>query len=622
MEISNNMSNGLERFFCGETKLKKHSCERIMLQLNQIPQSIPDYCKNKIDRIKNEIVNSFDNANSKEFSIAIVGCFGVGKSSFINALLSEDRIPALFPNPVANRFIYGSKDSVVLSYETNGDQEMSVEQYKKFSVYSAEDAKEIKEKGTVTRFNGLNQCTIYTNSRMLKNSNLCIIDIPGLVVNKKTLEAIKGADIIIYLCSAADGGLSLMDMEFISEYLHPENPNFFLCINKKDLLTSDELQEVTSYVRIQMESVSINRLFVVSSLYQNFSNGFEFDRKSYNPNIDYAERSGFEEMVESISKCLKESRIRFLNDHLASIKEALRSLKTTRLQVIKCNILQIQNEIIKLVQKKDILLSEIRVIEMKYEKILSEFHLEFEGMKGRFVGFVESAWEHDMPNFRSEVRYSLKDYYELYSYNLNVFLSDQSKKEKAKEVLSPFINAMVRYVQSNLEIFLQSEESNIERLNVKLYEREGLPFTNQIIIPPITIYTMVEPPKMSDIVFEYIWDELTEKGVFFLSATALIEWCLGISESNKKVLDMLNAIKSAMIKEIDISLNDICIYAKDYYSQFINLGKNTCTKEMYQKLEGTNKEIKNLEQEIESLQQCISEEESYFDRTISAMILK
>ena len=77
-----------------------------------------------------------------------------------------------------------------------------------------------------------------------------------------------------------------------------------------------------------------------------------------------------------------------------------------------------------------------------------------------------------------------------------------------------------------------------------------------------------------------------------------------------------------MIIEIDISLNDICIYAKDYYSQFINLGKNTCTKEMYQKLEGTNKEIKNLEQEIESLQQCISEEESYFDRTISAMILK
>lgn len=323
MEKSNHMSHGLERFFGGETKLKKHSCEQIMVQLNQTPQSIPDYCKNEIDRIKNEIVNLFENANSKEFSIAIVGCIGVGKSSFINALLSEDIIPALFPNPVANRFIYGSKDSVVLSYETNGDQEMSVEQYKKFSVYSAEDAKEIKEKGTVTRFNGLNQCTIYTNSRMLKNSNLCIIDTPGLghVDYKKTFEAIKGADIIIYLCSATAGGLSLMDMEFISEYLHPENPNFFLCINKKDLLTSDELQEVTSYVRLQMESVSINRLFAVSSLYQNFSNGFEFDRKSYNPNIDYAERSGFEEMVESISKCLKESRIRFLNDHLSSILE-------------------------------------------------------------------------------------------------------------------------------------------------------------------------------------------------------------------------------------------------------------------------------------------------------------
>lgn len=303
MEKSNHMSHGLERFFGGETKLKKHSREQIMVQLNQTPQSIPDYCKNEIDRIKNEIVNLFENANSKEFSIAIVGGFNVGKSSFVNALLSKEIIPvSIFPNiPVVNRIIYGSKDYVVLSYEKNGDQEMSVEQYKKFSLYSNEDDKEIKEKGTVTRFDGLNQCTIYTNSRMLKNSNLCIIDTPGLryLDYNKIFEAIKGADIIIYLCSAANGGITLIDQEFISEYLHPENPNFFLCINKIDLLKSSELQEVTSYVRCQMESVSINRIFAVSS----------------------AKRSGFEEMVVSISKCLEESRIRFLNDHLSSILE-------------------------------------------------------------------------------------------------------------------------------------------------------------------------------------------------------------------------------------------------------------------------------------------------------------
>lgn len=283
-------------------KITKHICEQIMVQLNQTSQSISDHCKNEIDRMKNEIVNLFENANSKEFSIAIVGSFGVGKRSFINALLSKDIMSGFSPNiPVVHRIIYDSKDYVVLSHETNGDQEMSIEQYKKLSVYSDEDAKELKEKGTVTRFDGINQCTIYTNSRVLKDSNLCIIHTPGLwnLDYNKILEAIKGADVIIYLCSAENGGLSLMDMEFISEYLHPENPNFFLCINKIDLLTSSELQEVTSHVRCQMESVSINRIFAVSS----------------------AKRSGFEEMVVSISKCLEESRIRFLNDHLSSILE-------------------------------------------------------------------------------------------------------------------------------------------------------------------------------------------------------------------------------------------------------------------------------------------------------------
>ena len=66
------------------------------------------------------VENSYANANSKEFSIAIVGEFSVGKSSFVNALLSREIVPVSAKPCTAaiTRIVDGRKDHVVLCHDT------------------------------------------------------------------------------------------------------------------------------------------------------------------------------------------------------------------------------------------------------------------------------------------------------------------------------------------------------------------------------------------------------------------------------------------------------------------------------------------------------------------------
>lgn len=631
----------LGRLFRGNIQLKKYNCDNIVNQLNKFPQSLPDYCLKEINRIRGLIENSYANANAKEFSIAIVGDFSVGKSSFVNALLSREVVPVSAKPCTAaiTRIVYGRKDHVVLCRDGKDEKLLDIEQYKKFSSYSISDLKELEETGTLSRFKGINSCTVYINSSILKKNNLCIIDTLGLSTNEndtaKTLEAINGAVAIIYLC--AERGLTEPDCSFISKHLHPENPNFFLCINRKDLLRKSEQQDVLSRVKLKMDSLikeikgysyvcyPKDRLFAVSSLYQNFANGFDTNSDNYNPTINYSEKSGFGEFLDTITRYVytnsEEARFRYLKDQMKNIRESVLALKTIREQETKYNILQLQNTISKLLHRKENISSQIHIIEMKFDKIFGKLNLRADGIKVRCIGKIESSWDENIRRLKSKVRFTKGDYLQLCGYKMNIFLSESQKKEKAYEVLKPFSNVIIEHFQQQIETIVGEELDYLSNFGVKLYKEEGVELPNlEIITYTLANHTLFNESQRKSI-SDSVLEQLTRTGVFFSSALALLEWCLGMSTSDSQIIEMISGTKETIIKEINVVLDQISSSLKTAIVQSIDSGKTRDTKDLYAEFDGIAKDIQMKELEIRSSQNTLNVENNYFGATLNTLKL-
>lgn len=641
MGFFSNLLEGLGRLFFGNIQLKKYNCDNLVVNLNNFPQSLPDYCQKEISRICGLVEYSYANANSKEFSIAIVGDFSVGKSSFVNALLSREIVPVSAKPCTAaiTRIVYGRKDHVVLCHDTLEEKILNIEQYKQFSSYSISDLKELEETGTLSRFKGINKCTIYTSSSILKNNNLCIIDTLGLSANEndtnKTLEAIKGAVAIIYLC--AERGLTEPDCSFISKHLHPENPNFFLCLNRKDLLKKSEQQDVVLHIKLKMDSLikEINssshdsypedRLFAVSSLYQNFANGFETDSEDYNPNVNYSEKSGFNELLSTITEYVntnsEEARLQYLNNQMVSVRESILSLKNVREQEIEYNIVQLQKVIAELSQRKEDISTQINIIEMKFDKILGKLNLRTDGLKGRCVGKIESTWEENIRNVKSKVHFTKGDYLKLCGYKMNIFLSESTKKEKACEVLKPFCNVIIEHIEQQLVAIIKDELDFIGNLGTELYRAERIELPNS----GITTYTLANPTLFNDrqrkSISDSIWNQLTRNGVFFSSALALLEWCLGMSTSDSQIIEMISGTKETVIREINVVLDYISSSLKNAIVNTNDAGKTRDTEALYTEIDRITKEIQKNELKRESLHDILNDENIYFDTTLKTLKL-
>lgn len=641
MGIISRLFEGISRLIWGNTQLKQFNCEPKLEQLKQYPTTMSEYCRTEISRISTRIEQSYENANSKEFSIAIVGDFSVGKSSFVNALLSKNIVPVSAKPCTAaiTSIIYGGIDHVVLCHETKGERVMSIKQYKSFSSYSLEDLKELDEKGTLSRFEGISRCTIHTDSLILKNNNLCIIDTLGLSANEndtnRTLEAIKGAIAIIYLCT--ERGLTAPDRSFITKYLHPESSNFFLCINRIDRLSSSGQKEVISGVRLGMDSIlkeitgssqntfPLDRLFAVSSLFQNFANGFETDSDDYNSHVNYAEKSGFSTLIDSISKyvntCSENARNQYLNNQLSSIRESVHSLKELRLQELEMIINQLQSSISELLNQKDNLESRIHIIELKYETILGKLILCVNRIKGNCIQRFEATWEQDVRGLIRMVHFTKGDYLKLCAYRMNFFLSEREKEEKAREVLRPFTDVIISHTQKKLNAFIVDEITSIKMLSYDYFNSEGL------VMPDLnTPIYYIKEPRILDIeqcklISNCIWNQLTRNGVFLSSSLALLEWCLGISTSDSQIVDIINGTKETVIGEINKSLDVCCCLVEQRIEQLIDECKKKDTFDLYKKLENIQIEIKNNETELEQRQHCSIEEQAYFEKTCDILIL-
>ncbi len=224
------------------------------------------------------------------FKIQVVGTFKNGKSTFINALLGEDVLPAraLPCTAIINEVKYGDQKRAVLHFhkdmegcdlstvppqtlahiEAHGRKNVPpmevpydhMSEYLTIPIFAEDDAAESKSP--------YYSMELFYPSPIL-GENVEIIDSPGLNEHNErtavTLEYLDKADAIIFLMTA-NQPCAAHEREAIEEILLPKGFSEMLFVgNRMDTLPPNEREEMKRYMEMKTKQYSDRRKFFVSS---------------------------------------------------------------------------------------------------------------------------------------------------------------------------------------------------------------------------------------------------------------------------------------------------------------------------------------------------------------------
>jgi len=163
---------------------------------------------NAIDEVLNRI-----EANS--FTVAIVGEFKRGKSTFINALLGKEILPTdVLPcSATLNRVVYGDKPEIKITFKDGQTQSVPIEQLHEYVTKLTPESEVTAEK--------IQEATIYYPADYCRN-NVELIDTPGLNddvnMTQVTLSVLPQVDAAIMLI-LAQSPFSNFERDFLENRL-------------------------------------------------------------------------------------------------------------------------------------------------------------------------------------------------------------------------------------------------------------------------------------------------------------------------------------------------------------------------------------------------------------------
>ncbi|WP_459862310.1 dynamin family protein [Campylobacter concisus] len=188
------------------------------------------------EQIKESLNLLIDTLNEPPL-IAVIGQFSSGKSTFLNALLSQDILPSGLTPVTAKAVRLKFAKIPLLSVKfINGSE----------SLLASSDLAELNKLGE--QVSGM---TLYAPSEILKEINF--IDTPGLnslrdadtKETKNTLKKVSGA---IWL-SLANNAAKASELESIKEILKANDLKAICLINQKDKLSEEELESLLKHAK-------------------------------------------------------------------------------------------------------------------------------------------------------------------------------------------------------------------------------------------------------------------------------------------------------------------------------------------------------------------------------------
>lgn len=245
--------------------------------------------------------------------VVFTGSFNTGKSSLINALLEKPFLPvkAIPCTPILTNLLYADSAMAVLDRK-DGSQEVLTD------LSLIEDTESELMKGS-------REMTLMLPAELLKGG-LTFIDTCGLqdsVHDMIPYEQMPRSAAFVFVKSADVGSLNKDEYEFFSKVsAHIPSDQIIVVINKADLVSRDELEDIKQNLAYEFAQMGLNliHIFAVCSL-ADADDTFELD--SFREEIIHRAQNSLTSLFEMRRKQALEQ----LKDDIKTAKKAKRDLE-------------------------------------------------------------------------------------------------------------------------------------------------------------------------------------------------------------------------------------------------------------------------------------------------------
>ncbi len=355
-------------------------------------------------------------AAQDHLSIAILGRFKAGKSSFLNHLLGRDLLPVgVIPvTTVVTEIGFGPRERAVVHFMNGQSEQVAIARIAEFIAESENPG------------NRKQVATVYVERPGLERlGDLRLVDMPGLESvlahsTEASLDWLPNVGLALVAVSV-DPPLTQQDIALLRN-LYQYTPKVSILLAKIDLLDEKGRAEVLEFVREQLE-----RAFGAAP-----------------PIFPYSVRSGYEQFQTQVEKNLIESTLGEFHEHRKAILE--RKLETLlrecgdylRLALRSAEMIESEREALRrqVIGEKEALAqekSELRLVVQHaagntralVTKCLEEHGAELE------AGLL-SELEENFPNWSESLAYSLQSFEEWVRRFFSTRLSAISAEERAR----------------------------------------------------------------------------------------------------------------------------------------------------------------------------------------------
>ncbi len=218
--------------------------ERALQLCEKLPDTAP------YGQYRRQIAELSERLAGGRLHFAVLGQFNRGKSTFLNALLGVPVLPvSVLPiTSVPTIIVQGSRTTCTVEFDDGREPVRAAD--------SVDDITQVlvqyvAEQNNPRNERGVGRVTVTADCPVLRHGTV-LIDTPGFgsthVHNTKTTRAlIEGCDAALFLLSA-DLPITQVEVDFLRD-VKRFVPRIFFVYNKTDILSHEELETTTQYVR-------------------------------------------------------------------------------------------------------------------------------------------------------------------------------------------------------------------------------------------------------------------------------------------------------------------------------------------------------------------------------------
>lgn len=213
-----------------------------LIKLNNI------YISNKT---KEKIKNLHKRAN-EPMKLAVTGLFSSGKSTFLNAMLSDDILPSGL-NPITSKITYlryAQIPQLKITYNDGREEMAALESIEKY--VSQQSSEQIKN---------IDYITLYYPKNILRK--IVFVDTPGFnspnkMDDETTNNILENVDGILWLTMISNAGKK-SEIEILEKYFKRYNQKSICVVNHKDEIDDDD--EVEEFIEELKEDSNFSKYF-------------------------------------------------------------------------------------------------------------------------------------------------------------------------------------------------------------------------------------------------------------------------------------------------------------------------------------------------------------------------